>query len=97
LEGKDVEADHKEVSDEHKHTGKGFSEIELNAVLQVEDEAVPSTGAERVTADSHVRVGDEVDVVDGVFETCKAAHDTFTGGVGCAISSGLYDSSDYTD
>jgi hypothetical protein len=86
-EGKAVEGHYKQVSDKHEHTGKGFSEVELNAVLQIDNEAVPSAGAKRVTADSHVRVGDEVDVVDGVFETLEAAHNAFTGGVGCAVSS----------
>lgn len=52
--------------------------VELDHVFQVEDEAVPGTGAERSSSDSLVGVGDGVDVLNKVFQALEAAFGTLS-------------------
>lgn len=71
--GHDVGKGHEEETDEDIHQGEGLSKVELGHVLQVDDESVPGTGAERVSTDGHVGIGDGIDVLDDIFNALEAA------------------------
>jgi len=79
--GQDIGKQHEEETDEHIHLGEGLSKIEFGHVLQVDDESVPGTGAERVSTDSHVGISDGIDVLNNLFDALEAACCTLSCGV----------------
>lgn len=77
----DIGKQHEEETDENIHLGEGLSKIEFGHVLQVDDESVPGTGAERVSTDSHVGISDGIDILDNIFNALEAALCTSCSGV----------------
>jgi len=76
-----LENEDEEISHKNEPGGEWLSKVELDHVFQVENEAVPGTGAEWSTSDSHIGVGDGVDVLNKVFQALEAAFST----CGCRV------------
>jgi len=78
--GDDTEAAHKD-----KHLADGNRHVELNAVLQVEDEAVPGRRAVRVARDAHHSVAKGRQILNQSLEAVEAARNEATDDFGDSV------------
>mmetsp|Transcript_37007 Transcript_37007/g.56741 ORF Transcript_37007/g.56741 Transcript_37007/m.56741 type:complete len:224 (-) Transcript_37007:1333-2004(-) len=72
-------------SNEHEEGGELVGEVELDAVLQVDQEAVPGRGAVALAGDGHECVGELRQVLNHVLEATSAAESDGSSDLGSGV------------